>query len=308
MKRYIYGIDIGGTSIKIGLFDKELHLINKWEIPTNKKENGKYILDDIVTLIKEKTSNLDEVYGYGFGVPGPVQNNYINVCVNLGWEDFDLKKYLKGKLKTERIFVANDANLATLGEAFLGAGCGKEDVAMITLGTGVGSGIISHGKIVEGASGLAGEIGHLTISENIPFRCNCGKTGCLETVASATGVKNLYQYYEKQFKRQYTKIHQLNAKNIFDTAKKGDDLAQIVVDRVSYYVAYSCHVLALACDPEVIVVGGGLSKAGIFFKEKIKKHLVNLAFPKDRKIDIVFATLGNDAGIYGAAILVKLND
>ncbi len=308
MKRFIYGVDIGGTTVKIGLFDTNIQLLDKWEIPTNKVDNGKHILADIALFIQQKTPNLDEIYGYGFGVPGPVLNNHINLCVNLGWKDLDIRDKLHDVLKNDWIFVANDANVATLGEAFHGAGHGRENVAMITLGTGVGSGIISHGKIVEGASGFAGEIGHLTMSENVPFKCNCGKTGCLETVASATGVKNLYHYYAKQFKEPYQKLRHISAKSIFDAAKSNDPLATFVVDRVAHYVAYSCHVLSLVSDPEVILIGGGLSKAGDFFMRKIKNHLVHLAFPKGRRIDVEFATLGNDAGMYGAAQLVKIRD
>jgi glucokinase len=310
MKKYIYGIDIGGTTIKFGLFDLDLKLLNNWEIHTNKHDNGRYIVDDIVRSIVHKTPNLEEVYGYGFGVPGPVVKNHISVCVNLGWENIDLKNLLKNRLHNDHIFIGNDANVATLGEAYLGAGHGRKNVAMITLGTGVGSGIVYDGLIVEGAFGSAGEIGHLTVAQDTNFRCNCGKIGCLETVASATGVRRLYELERQTFSGDSLlyKFPSVSAKRIFDAAKDGDVLANKVVDKAVYYIAYACHVLSVTTNPEVILLGGGVSKAGEFLRQKVETITRQLAFPPTRNTKIELAILGNDAGIFGAAELVKMND
>jgi len=307
MAQYIYGIDIGGTSIKLGLFDASFTLLDKWEIPTNRSDKGRHILPDIVTTIKTKTPVLSDVIGYGFGVPGPVVKHYIPMCVNLGWADVDLRQELSEVLQNDNIFAGNDANVATLGEAFIGAGHGRKNVAMITLGTGVGSGIIVDGSILEGAFGSAGEIGHLTIPQDKPIACNCGKKGCLETVASATGIMNIYHQELEQFIGDSTLLNQpsVTAKAIFDAAKNGDVLANIVVDKAAYYIGYACHVVSITTNPSVIVIGGGVSKAGDFLIERVTQEFRRLAFPPSRDTKIVLATLGNDAGIYGAAELVK---
>jgi glucokinase len=308
MSKYIYGIDIGGTSVKLGLFDRTFTLLEKWEIPTDKTDHGSHILGDIVASIKDHTPNLEEIYGYGFGVPGPVIKNQIQMCVNLGWGVVDIEEELKDVLENDRIAVANDANVATLGEAFIGAGHGRKNVAMITLGTGVGSGIIVDGLILEGAFGSAGEIGHLTIPQKKPLLCNCGKQGCLETVASATGVVNIFRRKAENFIGESSLLEApyVTAKMIFDNAKDGDILANMVVDEAAYYIAYSCHVVSITTNPSTIIIGGGVSKAGEFLLARVRKEFIRLAFPPARDTKIVQATLGNDAGMYGAAELVKI--
>jgi len=308
MKQFIYGIDIGGTTIKFGLFTLEYSLLNKWEIPTNNSESGRYILDDIVKNVHKHTPNLEDVYGYGFGVPGPVVKNLIHMCVNLGWSEMDLPMLLQNRLQNDRIFVGNDANVAALGEAFLGAGQGRKNVAMITLGTGVGCGIVVDGLILEGYNGSSGEIGHLTIPQDNPFPCNCGKHGCLETVASATGIKNIYHRKVENYNEDSVllTVPKVSSKDIFDAAKNGDQLATYVVQEAGYYIAYACHVLSITTNPSIIVIGGGVSKAGSFLLEKIIVEFRKLAFKPTLNTQIVMATLGNDAGIYGACELVKL--
>lgn len=308
MKRYIYGIDIGGTSIKFGLFDLDFKLIDKWETPTDKTDAGVHIIDDIVTAIETRTPKLDEVLGYGFGVPGPVVKHYIPVCVNLGWKDVDLPGLLKERLQNDNIFVGNDANVACLGEAFIGAGHGRKNVAMITLGTGVGTGIVVDGHILEGHNGSAGEIGHLSVAHDYPIVCNCGKTGCLETVASATGIRNIYNR-RKGDHIGHSVLFDVpfpSAKDIFDAAKAGDLLALEVVDEAADYIGYACHVIGITTNPSVIVIGGGVSKAGDFLIDRIKSVYRNLAFKASIDTKIVAATLGNDAGIHGAAELVNI--
>ncbi len=308
MKSYIYGIDIGGTTIKLGLFDRSLQLLNQWEIHTNVSENGKYIVRDLIETIKMHTPHLADVYGYGIGVPGPVLKNHIQMCVNLGWKDVDLVEQLQGPLQNDHIFVGNDANVAALGEAFLGAAKGRNNVAMLTLGTGVGSGIVVDGKLLEGYNGSAGELGHMTIPQDKPIPCNCGKQGCLETVASATGIKNIYQRMNANFVGHSSlyNIQKVSAKSIFDAAKNGDQLALRVTDEAAYYIGYACHVLSISTNPSVIVIGGGVSKAGDFLIEKVRQQFQRLAIDTVKETQIVQATLGNNAGIYGAAGLVNV--
>ncbi len=309
MKQYVYGIDVGGTTVKIGLFDSTAKLIEKWEIPTNKSEQGSNIIHDIYASIKKKTPNLNEVIGYGFGVPGPVVHNVVPVAVNLGWEDNDLKQDFGKLVNNFNIFVANDANVAALGEAAYGAGAGKDNVAMITLGTGVGCGIVVGGEVVEGYVGAAGELGHVNVLPKNPLSCNCGNSGCLETIASATGIKNTYQFLKDGYngKSMLDSYKNPSAKAIFDFAKKNDELALKVVDYAAYYLGYACSILAVTTNPELIVFGGGVSKAGQFLIDKIQKEFQQFAFHACKDTRIMEAKLGNDAGIYGSARLVLNN-
>ena len=309
MNKYVYGIDIGGTTIKMGLFDTAGKLIKKWEIKTNSSNDGEHVIDDIYKNILKNTPNLSEVLGYGFGVPGPVKDNHISVVVNLGWKDINLKTIFSTKLDNDNIYVGNDANVAALGEAAYGAGKGKKDVAMLTLGTGVGGGIVVNGKLVEGFHGAAGEIGHLNVLSKYGFKCNCGNFGCLETVASATGIRNIYY----KMKETYTSNSLLfdfefpSAKAIVDAAKLNDELAINVMNEVSKYIGYACSVLSIITNPEIIVIGGGVSKSGEFLFEKIRNDFEDYQFSAVKSTKIVGAELGNDAGIFGAARMVIYN-
>ncbi|AIO18991.1 Glucokinase [Candidatus Izimaplasma bacterium HR1] len=306
MKKYVYGIDIGGTTIKMGLFNQDTSLLEKWEIKTSKTNDGRNVINDIYQSIIKKTPNLQEVIGYGFGVPGPVIKNNVSVVVNLGWKDVNLKNEFKDLLENDNICVGNDANVATLGEAFYGAGKGKKQVAMLTLGTGVGGGIVVDGNVVEGYNGAAGEIGHLYVSQEYEFACNCGKKGCLETVASATGIRNLYYKMKESFQGNSTleKLELPSAKAIFSAAKHNDELASKVVEEASKNIGYACAILSVASNPEVIIIGGGVSKSGEFLFEKVRRYFKKFTFVSVENTKIVGATLGNDAGIYGAARMV----
>lgn len=307
MKKFIYGIDIGGTTIKFGLFTTDYTLLKKWEIPTNKKDNGKHVITDIVFEVQKVTPNLDEVLGYGFGVPGPVVKDFIHVCVNIGWKNLDLRSELAPLLQNANIRVGNDANVAALGEAVHGAGNGRRNVAMITLGTGIGSGIVVDGSLLEGHNGSAGEIGHLTVVKDHALPCNCGKVGCLETVASATGIVNIYRRLNQSFADSsiLDKIDEVTTRDIFEAAKASDELANNVVNEAAYYIGYACHVLGVTTNPSAIVIGGGVSKAGQFLLSRVEREYKKLAFSPGRNTEIIAAELGNDAGIYGAAGMVK---
>lgn len=306
MKKYVYGIDIGGTSVKMGLFSIEGTLLKKWEIKSDTSDQGQNVIRDIYNSILHTTPNLDEVLGYGFGVPGPVINNNVSVVVNLGWKNVNLKEILQDKLQNTNIHVANDANVAALGEAAYGAGKGKQQVGMLTLGTGVGGGIVVDGKLVEGFHGAAGEIGHLFVDEKYSLQCNCGNKGCLETVASATGIKNVYYKLKEEYKGDSVlfDLEHPSAKSIFDAAKQNDEFAILVAEESSRFIGYACSVMSVMTNPEVIVIGGGVSRAGEYLLDKIRKHFDSYAFSAIKGTKIVEATLGNDAGIYGAARMV----
>jgi len=308
VSEFIYGIDIGGTTIKIGLFSKLGTLINKWEINTNTTNFGKNILNDIATFIKSNEVPLEKVIGYGFGVPGPVIDTTVLNCVNLGWNQVDIKKELSTVLQNENIFVANDANAAALGETKNGASKGFKDSVMITLGTGVGSGVIIDNKIITGSNGAAGELGHIKLIHDNGLPCGCGNNGCLETVASATGLKNITCHLLNDSKKISTLkcSKELNAKMIFDAANNMDELAITAIDRFTYYIATAIQIITVSVNPEIVVIGGGVSKAGEPLLNKIINHFKNIGFSSVKDTKIVLAKLGNDAGIYGAAGMVKV--
>ncbi len=308
MSRYLIGVDIGGTSIKIGCFDLNGYLIEKWDIPTDKSNQGENILKDIAYSIINKV-DVQSITGIGFGVPGPVSDGVVLNCVNLGWGQKNVSQ------EFNRIFpydyipvrVSNDANIACAGEVFSGSGKGYKNVVMFTLGTGVGGGILVDGKIVEGLNGVAGELGHMLIDRKYNLPCNCGKKGCTETVASATGIVNLAKLKLKEttqrsLLRQYDNF---SAKRVFDMAKQGDEIALQVIDEASDYLAYAMSLVALTLNPELFIIGGGVSNAGDFLLDKIKTRFYPYVGPFIKNQKMVIASLGNDAGMYGAAFLVR---
>ncbi|PAT02350.1 hypothetical protein CI105_03140 [Candidatus Izimaplasma bacterium ZiA1] len=308
MRNHIYGIDIGGTTIKIGLFSRSGLLIEKWEIDSDKSNNGKNILNDIASFIKNNVIPLDDIIGYGFGVPGPVVGNTVLNCVNLGWKEVNIKENLKDLLENENIYVANDANVAALGETMNGASKGFKDSVMITLGTGVGSGVIIDGKIITGTNGAAGEMGHIKLIHEHGLACGCGNTGCLETVASATGLKNIFTELlaKTNTSSVLRSVEDFNAKLIFDAANNNDELALEAVDKFTYYIATAIQIITVSINPEIIVIGGGVSKAGLPLLDRIINHFKNIGFSSVKDTKIVLAKLGNDAGIFGAAGMVKV--
>ncbi|HIX15597.1 MAG TPA: ROK family glucokinase [Candidatus Hungatella pullicola] len=312
MGKVCIGIDVGGTTVKIGLFQINGELLCKWEVPTRKEENGKYIIPDvaqsILSTLKEKGISMDEVAGAGMGVPGPVRSNgYVEVCVNLGWRDLFPEKEMSRALGGLPVKAANDANVAALGEMWQGGGKGYEDLVMITLGTGVGGGVIVGQKIIAGKHGLAGEIGHIHVRDEEKEHCNCGGCGCLEQVASATGIAR--EARRAMAASQMPSVlreagDQVTAKDVLDGAKAGDRLACQVMEVVGHYLGLALAQISMTVDPEVFVIGGGVSKAGQFLIDLIYKYYDEFSSISKDKGGIVLATLGNDAGIYGAARLI----
>lgn len=311
MGRKCIGIDIGGTTVKIGIFQIDGTLLKKWEIPTRKEEHGKYILGDIAASIKEKTKEWDmplsEFVGAGMGLPGPVlPDGYVEVCVNLGWKSLNPQKELSDMLDGLPVKSANDANVAALGEMWQGGGKGYQNLVMVTLGTGVGGGIILNEKIWAGMQGVGGEIGHIHVVEDEPEACNCTGHGCLEQVASATGIARVATRLLAADKRPSSlrDVKNISAKSVLDAAKDGDELALEAVETSCRYLGWAMAAITMVLDPQAYIIGGGVSKAGTFLTEKIKKYHDALSPMAPKKADVVLAKLGNDAGIYGAAKMV----
>ncbi len=312
MGKKCIGIDIGGTSVKLGLFETDGALLYKWEVPTRKEEGGKYILKDVAASIRqvldEQKIAMGEIVGAGMGVPGPVMpDGYVEVCVNLGWRDLKPQAQLSAMLDGMLVKSGNDANVAALGEMWQGGGKGYTDIVMVTLGTGVGGGIIIDEKIVAGKHGLGGEIGHIHVRDDEHEHCNCGGTGCVEQIASATGIarearRKMAASDAPSALRQYGDA--VTAKDVLDEAKKGDAMALEVVEMVGHYLGVMLAQVAMTVDPEMFVIGGGVSKAGQFLIDKIEKNYEYFTPISKNKGKIGLAKLGNDAGIYGAARLV----
>lgn len=309
MKKYCFGIDVGGTTVKCGFFDVEGNLLDKWEIKTHTENNGEKILPDVAKTvldkIAEKGIDKEEVAGIGIGVPGPVKSDgTIEMAVNLHWGFKNIAKEVE-ELTGLPAKAGNDANVAALGEMWRGGGVGSNSLVMVTLGTGVGGGIIMNGKIVAGAHGAAGEIGHMYCGAKVSSPCNCGCTGCLEQVASATGIAYLARE-EMKVNKTPTVLNPnyVSAKTVFDAYKENDEVATIVVNRFAEYLGTALARIACVTDPDVFVIGGGVSKAGQVLVDCVEKSYKEKTFPSIKNTPIVLAKLGNDAGIYGSARLV----
>ena len=310
MKKYGFGVDVGGTTVKMGFFETDGKLMDKWEIRTNTDNQGKEILPDIAHAIDNKLAqegiSKSEVEGVGIGVPGPVRSDgVVNGCVNLGWGVFNVSEEL-GRLTGLKVKVGNDANVAALGEMWKGGAMGCSDVIMVTLGTGVGGGIIVDGHIVAGFNRAGGEIGHITVNNDEIEPCNCGQYGCLEQYTSATGIvrmakRKLAKSNEDTSLRKFT---DLTAKDIFDEAKAGDAVALTLVDDLGEILGSALSNVACVVNPEVIVIGGGVSKAGQILIDTIQKHFIETSFHACRDTRFELASLGNDAGMYGSMRLV----
>lgn len=310
MKKYGFGVDIGGTTCKIGLFETTGVMIEKWEIPTRTENHGENILSDVTDSImakmEEKGITKEEVQGVGIGVPGPVTaEGVVQKCANLGWGVFDVVKEMTEKtgLYTR---VGNDANVAALGEMWQGGGKGRKNMIMVTLGTGVGGGIIVDGKIVAGSHGAGGEIGHTTVNTEEIEPCGCGRYGCLEQYASATGVVRLAKRKLRATEEQTAlrNYDPLTAKDIFDAAKAKDQVADEVVEEMTKILGKQLSDFACVVDPEIIVIGGGVSKAGTILTDRIQKHYKEAAFHVCQNVEFALATLGNDAGMYGCVQMI----
>lgn len=310
MKTYCFGIDVGGTSVKCGLFHTDGTLVEKWEIPTRTENNGQNILPDVAETINAKLAekNIDkaDVEGVGIGIPGPINSRGEAACaVNLYW-GFTPVAQILGDLTGLKAQAGNDANVAALGEAWKGAAAGAQNIIMITLGTGVGGGIIINGKILAGSHGAGGEIGHALVVRGEEEKCNCGNHGCLEQYASATGIVRVAGRVLAASEDDSTlrELQNITAKDVLDAFKAGDVVAVRIMEYVGDLLGGAIAGFTTVVDPEAIVIGGGVSKAGQPLIDCIEKYYQRYAFSSCKETPIVLATLGNDAGIYGAAKMV----
>ncbi len=308
--KYGFGIDLGGTTVKLAYFDENGKMLDKWEIPTDTSENGKNILGDIAASVKnylaEQKIPREDIIGLGMGVPGPVSGDgVVHTCINLGWGVLNVEQALQ-ELTGFPVKAGNDANVAALGEYWVGGGKGYENMVMVTLGTGVGGGIIVEGKLLCGAHGAGGEIGHMTLHREETLRCNCGKYGCVEQYCSATGVVRTAQRYlqSNDASSSLRALEKLTCKDVFDAAAAGDAVANAILDIVYQNLAEFLGNLCVTVDPDVVVIGGGVSKAGKPLLDGIRKYLPQYQIHATRNVELSLATLGNDAGAYGACKLV----
>lgn len=310
--RYCFGVDIGGTTVKLGLFKFDGEVVEKWEIKTRTENHGVNILPDVATTIKEHMRQRElikeNVLGVGVGIPAPVmESGIVKATANLGWGYKEVKHELEELLEIE-VKVGNDANVAALGEMWKGGGQGHRNMIMVTLGTGVGGGVITNGRIMVGGHGAGGEIGHICVNYDETESCGCGKTGCLEQYASATGIarlarKRLKKNEDASILRDAAE-EEISAKTVFDAVKAGDKVAMEVAEEFGKYLGYALSNLAVIVDPEVIVIGGGVSRAGEILLEYVTKYFMKRVFFANKECKFTLATLGNDAGIFGAAKLV----
>ena len=309
MAQFCFGVDIGGTSVKMGLFSAEGEVLDKWEIPTRTQDGGENILPDVAASIekkiKEKGIEKADIAGIGVGAPGPIDaEGTVHVAVNLGWGEFNIPEKL-GALTGLTVKAGNDANVAALGEMWKGGGQGHSNLVAVTLGTGVGGGIIVNGKMLTGATGSGGEIGHIHVCDDETESCGCGNHGCLEQYASATGITRLAnRRLAADNTDSVLRNGPVNAKTVFDAVKAGDALAVEVAEEFGECLGKALAGIAGVVNPEIFVIGGGVSKAGQVVLDYIQKNYVKYVFVGSRDAIFALATLGNDAGIFGAAKLV----
>lgn len=308
--KYCFGVDIGGTTVKMGLFSTEGELLDKWEIPTRTENEGEAILPDVAASIRKKIEEKElpasEIEGVGVGIPAPVdQKGVVQDTANLGWGYKEVTAELQGLLGGMKVEAGNDANVAAMGEMWLGAGKGEKNVVMVTLGTGVGGGIIVDGRMLVGETGAGGEIGHMNVNGDEEEACGCGLHGCLEQYASATGIARLASRKLAACDDEtILRGKELDAKVVFDAVKEGDAVAIQVAEEFGKYLGEAMAVLSAIVNPAVIVIGGGVSKAGEVLLPYIEEPFKKKAFFADKDTRFVLATLGNDAGICGAARLI----
>lgn len=312
MKPYAFGVDIGGTTVKIGLFTTNGEMVEKWEIPTRTENGGENVLPDIAVSIRDHLTHrhipMNLVEGIGVGVPGPVgADNTVFRCVNLGWGVFNVKERMNELLPDiPNVAAGNDANVAALGELWMGGGKGHKSAVMFTLGTGVGGGVVMNEGIIAGRNGGAGEVGHMTVEPEETIPCSCGKCGCLEQYASANGIvrlaKSMLAKSDKPSKLR--EMEKFTSKDICDLARDGEEMASEILDKCGSYLGRAMSFVSCTIDPEVYVVGGGMSRAGAVVIDSIVKYYKKYAFHVSKETKINVAELGNDAGMYGCVKMI----
>lgn len=311
MGKYAFGVDVGGTTVKIGLFNVEGKVLDKWEIPTVKDNAGEHILPDVAKSLldkmEEKKISRDELAGIGVGVPGAVDEagTLVGGAVNIGWGVFNIPEVLQAYIDVP-VKAANDANVAAFGEMWQGGGKNYNNMVAVTLGTGVGGGIIVNGNILTGATGAGGEIGHIHMNDEETEVCGCKNKGCLEQYASATGIARLARRrLAKDDKASVLRAAaNISAKTVFDAVKAGDEVAIEIAEQFGEYLGKGLAMVAAVVNPEVFVIGGGVSRAGEILLSFVEPAFQKYAFAQSRISKFALAELGNDAGIYGAAGMI----
>ena len=309
--KYCFGIDIGGTTVKIGLVAENGEIVTRWEVPTRKGSDPSGLLEDVKASLEncmaERNIVKGNILGIGMAAPGPVTSDgVLHGCVNIGWGDVDLDDLAEEIIGISPVRIGNDARVAALGESAYGAGKGAESMLMVTLGTGVGGGVVLNGQILMGNSGVAGEIGHMTMDPYETEKCGCGRKGCLEQYASATGMVRAAERFlrERTDDSVLRQLEKVTAKDLWDAAKAGDALANEITDFVCDRLGSALVNATYLADPEMIVIGGGVCAAGRFLLDKIEKAYQGKVFAHSRNKKFALAELGNDAGIRGAAALI----
>ncbi|MQN01923.1 MAG: ROK family protein [Lachnospiraceae bacterium] len=309
--KYAVGFDLGGTTCKVGVFDETGKLLDKWEVQTDKKDGGKNIIPNLAENIKSylhgKNIPISDVIGGGIGVPGAVTpDGIVNKCVNLGWDEKVAIEEQMTKYCGFPVKAGNDGDVAALGENYKGAGQGTQSMVMVTLGTGIGGGIIIENKMLIGFNGAGGEIGHIHIDDDETEQCGCGNKGCIEQYASATGIVRLAHraLLKESMDSPLRQMQHITAKDVFDQAKAGDALANQIADEVCARLGKALSIIANIINPEMFVIGGGVSKAGQIIIDKTRPSFEEYAFHACRGTKIELAKLGNDAGIYGGVGLI----
>ena len=310
--KYCFGVDIGGTFVKLGLFTAEGELLEKWQIPTRREDESSHVLPDIAASVlaklEEKGIAKDDVTGIGFGTPGPVTDEGVAVCpANLDWVNKPVAKELT-ELTGFPAKGGNDVNVAGLGEMWRGGAKGYKNVVVVPIGTGVGAAIICNGKIITGTRGAAGEVGHIHVDDEIQEPCGCKAVGCVEQFSSATGLVRMAKkaLADESVVTSLRELEEVTAKDVIDAAKAGDEVADKIFDKFCDYLGYSLAATAAVIDPEIFIIGGGVSKAGQVLVDRVQGYFKKYAWPGIGGIEFALAELGNDAGIYGAASMMVL--
>ena len=304
--KYGFGIDLGGTTVKLAYFDETGTMLDKWEIPTVTENSGSRILPDIAAAIRGYLTAHSipdsDILGLGIGVPGPVdREGVVNKCINLGWGVFNIAQELSG-LTGVPVVAGNDATVAAMGEFWKGGGKGCRNMVMATLGTGVGGGIVIENNLLFGAHGSGAEIGHMVLNPQETIPCNCGKCGCVEQYASANGIVRVTKerLAASDAPTSLRALPVLTCKDVFDAAKQGDDFAVRTLEQIFDYLGEALASACCVCDPERIILGGGVSKAGAYLLDGVERHFEKHMFHACKGTQFALATLGNDAGMFGA--------
>ena len=310
--KYCLGVDIGGTFVKLGLFTAEGELLEKWQIPTRREDESSHVLPDIAASVlakmDEKGIVKEDVTGIGFGTPGPVTEDGVAVCpANLDWVNKPVAKELT-ELTGLPSRGGNDVNVAGLGEMWRGGAKGYKNVVVVPIGTGIGAAIMVNGKIITGTRGAAGEVGHIHVDDEIQEPCGCKAVGCVEQFSSATGLVRMAKkaLADESVVTSLRDLGEVTAKDVIDAAKAGDEIADKIFDKFCDYLGYSLAATAAVIDPEIFIIGGGVSKAGQVLVDRVQGYFKKYAWPGIRGIEFALAELGNDAGIYGAASMMVL--